>query len=178
MAVKPFASADSCKAKVTLCQETAQVDQGNMYCFRIVTVRKDFETKQVDHSKPVDPMAQGQTVAWDISANGYKIDFPMPILHPSQYGGINLTAYLTCQCSRNSSQSVFKLTKHIQVKGFGLFFWNSYSVSNNIWGDNESKIFEILMETNCSDLALSLHAPAEFRIPLAPTERGDKLLFR
>lgn len=51
-------------------------------------------------------------------------------------------------------------------------------MSNNICSDNESKTFEILMETVCSDLALSLRAPGEFRIPLAPTERGDKLLFR
>lgn len=41
-------------------------------------------------------------------------------------------------------------------------FWNSYSVSNNVWSDNESKTFEILMETICSDLALSLHAPGGF----------------
>lgn len=94
----------------------------------------------------------------------------MLILHPSYYLGINLTPYFTGYCRRNTWQYIYKLTRHIQVKGFGLFF-RTLILSNNIWSDNGSKTFKILMETICSDLALSLCAPGEFRIPLAPTEK-------
>lgn len=131
MAARPFASADTCKVKVILCQETAQVDQGYMYCFRIVIVRSCYKSfwvyTKVDlriiHLKQVAPVVKWQIVAWKISMNGYKIDFPMPILHPFQYGGINL--HLTSQCSRDTWQYTYKPTKHIWVKGMGIYFFRT-----------------------------------------------------